>query len=305
MRHRSDEIHSYGYEYTCKHDVMRRLTYREAVCGPVIHTIFNAWHYERSMDLHVDDIRMRFGALDTIHHTAYNKLESKLPDALHYTLPSTLLIALNGTLPACLTYALKKALKTLPSTLPGILSRTLPIVLDGTLLDCTIRIALDSTLPACLTVRSQLHLMKHSQPAWLYTPQYDLTTLPSTPPGLSQVCSQLHSMVHSQPTWLYAPKYTLKREDTPNLTGLYAPMYAPASWIQRLAELQTPGTGSGEAGILLQAVFGGQRVGCGRWQVAYVGRNHDVGWYHSLNVIFSQATAVRSQDASDSWCRHL
>jgi hypothetical protein len=46
---------------------------------------------------------MRFCALDTIHHTAYNKLESKLPDALHCTLPSTLLIALDGTLPACLT----------------------------------------------------------------------------------------------------------------------------------------------------------------------------------------------------------
>jgi hypothetical protein len=45
------------------------------------------------MDLRVDYItmiRMRFCALDTIHHAAYNKLEIKLLDALHCTLPSTL-----------------------------------------------------------------------------------------------------------------------------------------------------------------------------------------------------------------------
>ena len=45
------------------------------------------------MDLRIDKITMicmRFCALDTIHHAAYNKLESKLPDALHCMLPSTL-----------------------------------------------------------------------------------------------------------------------------------------------------------------------------------------------------------------------
>ena len=59
----------------------------------------------------------------------------------------------------------------------------------------------------------------------------------------SQVCFTLHSMVHSQPTWLYAPKYTLKREDTPNLTWLYAHMYPPACSIWRHAKLQKPGSG--------------------------------------------------------------
>ena len=43
---------------------------------------------------------------------------------------------------------------------------------------------------------------------------------------------------------------------------------------------------------------GGLRVACGRWQAAYVGRNHDVGRYSSLNLIFSAATATRSHDAS-------
>ena len=46
----------------------------------------------------------------------------------------------------------------------------------------------------------------------------------------SQVCSQLHDMIHSQPTWLYASKFTPKRQDTPNFTWLYAPIYA--SWYQ-------------------------------------------------------------------------
>jgi hypothetical protein len=80
-------------------------------------------------------------------------------------------------------------------------------------------------------------------------------------------------------------------------------MYAPACWIQRLAELQTPGTGRREAGGVRRAVFrGGWRVACGVWHAAYVGRNHDVGRYHSLNLIFSEATATKSQDALYSWC---
>jgi hypothetical protein len=99
------------------------------------------------------------------------------------------------------------------------------------------------TLPSKLSSRSKLHSMAHSQPAWLYAPKSALKTLPCTPssrsqvhfPARFQVSSQLHSMVHSQSTLLYTPKFTLKREDTPNLTWLYAPMYAPGYSIQRLA----------------------------------------------------------------------
>jgi len=43
-------------------------------------------------------------------------------------------------------------------------------------------------------------------------------------------------------------------------------------------------------------------VACGVRQAAYVGRNHDVGRYGSLNRIFSVATMTRSHDASRSWC---
>ena len=54
-------------------------------------------------------------------------------------------------------------------------------------------------------------------------------------------------------------------------------MYAPACMIQRLAELQMPGTGRREAGGVWRGVFGRRAVGgvwrvaCGRWQVVYVG----------------------------------
>jgi len=72
---------------------------------------------------------------------------------------------------------------------------------------------LDCTLPSKLSRHSQVHLQVRSQVhlrvALKYTLKYVLKYAPN---------SQLHSMVHSQPTWLYAPEYTLKREDTPNLT---------------------------------------------------------------------------------------
>jgi len=130
--------------------------------------------YERMLWLdHVDTIQ--FCALETLHHAAYNKLDGKLPDELHFMLPSTLwctfLIVLDCTLPACLTVCsqlLSMALSLpawliLPSKLwwcsqvnsvyapKCILSRTPLGMLSRTLL-----IALHSSLPSCLTVCSQV-----------------------------------------------------------------------------------------------------------------------------------------------------
>jgi hypothetical protein len=59
-------------------------------------------------------------------------------------------------------------------------------------------------------------------------------------------------------------------------------MYASECSIHRLAELQAPDTGRREAD-------GG-------------GSNHDVGRYHSLNLIFGTATVTRSHNALESWC---
>jgi len=83
---------------------------------------------------------------------------------------------------------------TSSNTLPGMLSRTLPIALGG-------------TLPACLPIRSQVS----SQDAPKYTPSTSASTLPGmlsrmlpialggTVPTCSTVRSQLLSMAHSQP----------------------------------------------------------------------------------------------------------
>jgi len=144
--------------------------------------------------------------LDTTHHAAYTTLDSTLPNALYCTLPSTLPIALHCTLPvlACLTlwfqinarlhtighsqpiwlYALKYAPNDAPEYTRFHTSYMLHFTLPSTLLR-----TLDWTLPACLTVRSQvcfqvrspLHWIGHSQPAWLYAPKY------------APACTRLHT----------------------------------------------------------------------------------------------------------------
>jgi len=43
-------------------------------------------------------------------------------------------------------------------------------------------------------------------------------------------------------------------------------------------------------------------VAGGGWRAVYGGQNHDVGRYHSLNLIFSAPTATGSHDVSRSWC---
>ena len=93
----------------------------------------------------------------------------------------------------------------------------------------TLTLALDGTQPACLTVHSQTsaqEALKHTPEQALkytsnctrwYTPSLVGSTLPSTLP----------------------------------ISLDYGPMYAPACSIQRLAELQTPGTGTREASGVL------------------------------------------------------
>jgi hypothetical protein len=72
---------------------------------------------------------MQLCALNTIHHGAFTKLETKLPNALYCMLLSKL------------QDAPKHTPSTLPSTPPSMSSSTLPSLLSRTLL-----IALDGTL---------------------------------------------------------------------------------------------------------------------------------------------------------------
>jgi len=119
-------------------------------------------------------IRLRFCALDSIHHAVYNKLECKLPDALHCTLPST---PLKYT-PDCTGLHIPSLLdlqshvssqdtpKYTPSTLPSTLRSTPPSTFSSTLpsvLSRTLPIALDGALPRKLSRHSQAYSRARSQ----------------------------------------------------------------------------------------------------------------------------------------------
>ena len=301
---------------TGKNNLTRCVTHRTAVSATMIHSIFDAWHYEFLWTCALTS--PLWYAFDYVRSILYIMLHStKLPNALHSTLPSKL------------------------SRYSQTHSRPRSQVHSQLHL---------MTLHACLTIHSQVSSQDplkhtpeyalnytlnctrwHSQPAWLYAPKYTPSMLPSTPtsrfsstlPGILSstlpialdgtlpACLTVHSQVNSQDahkqTPQHAPKYTLKRQDTPNLTWLYAPMYAPGCSIHRLIEWQAPVTGRRVAGGDWWALFGGQHVACGVCQIAggVWWPNHDVGRYHTLNPIFSSATVTRSHNASCSWCWQL
>jgi len=194
------------------------------------------------------------------------------PSLLDYMLPSKLwwcsqlhswarsqvhsqLHSMTHSQPAWL-YAPKYALKTLSITLP---------------------IALDDTLPAYLTIHSEVS----SQDALNHTPKHALKYTPNytrwhTPSLLNCTLwsklwrhSQEHLWLHSQVHLPVAYQYTLKRENTPNCTWVYAPMYAPACSIQRLAELQTPGIARHEANGIWWASCRGRWATGGMWCVVH------------------------------------
>jgi len=142
-------------------------------------------------------------------------------------------------------------LSTFSSTLPTMLSRTLLIALDGTLL-------------LCLTVHSQISsqdaLKMHS------------STLPSTLPStLSKGKTLPISLDYMLPCMLQV-------------------LDPETCWV---------------AGARHREAGSGWRVAGGGRLVVLGGRYHDIGWYHSLNLIFSAATTMRSHDASWSWCWQL
>jgi len=116
------------------------------------------------------------------------------------------------------------------------------------------------TLPACMTECSQVSSQDTPKNTSEYAPKYTSkslsSTLPSslpialdgTHPAYMALCSQVHSPEGISP------------DD--------APMYAPACLMQRLGELQTPGTGRHEPGSVWREVIGVRWVACGMWHVA-------------------------------------
>jgi len=145
------------------------------------------------------------------------------------------------------------------------------------MLSSTLPIALDRTLLACLTILSQVSSQDTSKNTSEYAPKYTSESLSSTLSREKALAISLDNML---------PCMFLHARSSDLLS----------------CRSQAPGG-------VRQVAYGGQclagsmwRVVCGRWRAAYGGRNHDVGRYHSLNLIFSAATATRSQDASYPWC---
>jgi len=74
---------------TGKNDLTRRVTHREAVFGPVIHSILDGWHYDVLWTCKLTRLLRR--ACDYGRLILYIMLHSiKLSNALHYTIPSKL-----------------------------------------------------------------------------------------------------------------------------------------------------------------------------------------------------------------------
>jgi hypothetical protein len=143
-------------------------------------------------------------------------------------------------------------------------------------------------LPSKLSRCSQVHSE--------YAPSTPLSTFSSTLPNM--LSSTLPIALGGTP-----PAYLAQRSQVQSQAGrpsqsqlIICSHVRPACSIQRVAELQMPGTRRREAGGGGWWVAGGGRL------AAYGGRNHDVGRYHSLNLIFSVATATGSHDTSRSWC---
>jgi len=151
---------------TRKNDLMRHVTPREAVFGPVIHSIFDTWHYEVLWTCNLTRLLwyacnyMRLILYIMLHSThlkpncqmhiiACSQVRSEVHSWLHSVVHSQ---------PAWHTFP-STPLSTFSSTLPGMLTRTLPIALDG-------------TLPACLSIRSRVSAQDTPKYTSEYAPKY-------------------------------------------------------------------------------------------------------------------------------------
>ena len=116
---------------------------------------------------------------------------------------------------------------------------------------------LDCTLPSKLSRCTQLHSMAYSQHASLYAPKYTLKTLSIALDGTLPACLTVHLQVCSLDAPKHTPEHALKY--TPNLSWLYAPIYAPGVLYPETCWV---------AGAMHWEAGGGWQVAGGRWWVA-------------------------------------
>jgi len=251
---------------------------------------------------------------------ALKKLSSTLPSTLSSTLP----IALDNTLPAYLTIHFQVSSQDAPKYTEYVVKytprhdpRDAPTCTrwhTACLLDCTLpnqhsrcsqahspsRSQVHSqlhsiSLPACLTVRSQASSQDAPKNTSKDAPWYTseslsstlFITLGGTLPAYLALCSQIHS-----------PEARHSQSHLTMCSHVCSCVLGPETcWV---------------AGARQQEVWSWWRLAGGWWWQAGGGwpascgvRNHYGSRYHSLNIIFSVATATKSDHASPSWCWQL
>ena len=148
------------------------------------------------------------------------------------------------------------------------------------------------TLPACLTIRSQVSSQdapkNTSEDASKYTSELLSSTLfialGGTLPAYLALCSQIHS-----------PEARHSQSHLTMCSHVCSCVLGPET-------CSVAGARHQEALSWCRLAGGWWRLAGGVWPAAYVVRNHDICRYHSLNLIFSAATATKSHHASRSWC---
>ena len=151
-----------------KHDLMRHVTHREADSGTVIHRIFDVWHYEVLWTCPLT--WLLWCTFDYVHPILYIIWHStKLPNALHCTVPSKLSSCAQAHSRACSQvhsqlhyqptwlYTSKYGLKTLSKYPPEYTLKYSPNCTR-----CHTPILLDYMLPSMLSRCSQVHSQARS-----------------------------------------------------------------------------------------------------------------------------------------------
>jgi len=167
------------------------------------------------------------------------------------------------------------------STLPGILSRTLPNTVGG-------------TLPACLTVCPQVS----GQGALKHTPKNTIMYTPN--------CTWWHTpslLGSTLPSILLCSK-TLPNSVDHMLPPMLLWLDSETCWVVEVRYQEAWGwwwmVGSvwGALGSMCCVV-------CGKWQVVYIGQHNDVSQYGSLNCIFNTTSMTRSHNTPWAQCWQL
>ena len=169
----------------------------------------------------------------------------------------------------------------------------------------------------CIQQNCQMHIIACSQAIKMLS-----STLPSAIDDTLPACLIIYSEVSSQNALKDTPKSALKY--TPNCTwwrtyrlldcmllsklSRHSQAYSRALSQVRSTEARHSQSHLTICSHVCSWVLNPETcwvAGARHKEVGGSGQNHDVSWYHRLNLIISLGTATRSHDASRSWCWQL